>query len=53
MEPGHRRVGGVGFQPPYDEAHGESQEYAGGLVELVRVARDYAAAATDEPQPAG
>ncbi|KAB1935763.1 zinc carboxypeptidase [Micromonospora sp. ALFpr18c] len=34
----------VGFQPPYDEAHAESQEYAGGLVELVRVARDYAAA---------
>jgi hypothetical protein len=29
---------GVGFQPPYDEAHAESQEYAGGLVELVRVA---------------
>ncbi|MEV1158875.1 M14 family zinc carboxypeptidase [Micromonospora chokoriensis] len=39
---------GVGFQPPFDEAHGESQEYAGGLVELVRVARDYAAV-----QPAG
>ncbi|MET8121837.1 M14 family zinc carboxypeptidase [Micromonospora sp. NPDC005189] len=39
---------GVGFQPPFDEAHGESQEYAGGLIELVRVARDYAAA-----QPAG
>ncbi|GAB2618578.1 hypothetical protein Aab01nite_32370 [Paractinoplanes abujensis] len=35
---------GVGFQPPFDEAHGESQEYAGGLVELVRVARDKAAA---------
>ena len=34
---------GVGFQPPFDEAHGEAQEYAGGLVELVRVARDYAA----------
>ncbi|MBB5477063.1 M14 family zinc carboxypeptidase [Micromonospora parathelypteridis] len=33
----------VGFQPPFDEAHGESQEYAGGLVEMVRVARDYAA----------
>jgi hypothetical protein len=29
---------GVGFQPPFDEAHAESQEYAGGLVELVRVA---------------
>ncbi|RKT78223.1 zinc carboxypeptidase [Terracoccus luteus] len=37
---------GVGFQPPYDEAHAESQEYAAGLVELVRVARDDAA---DEP----
>ncbi|MEU8820807.1 M14 family zinc carboxypeptidase [Actinoplanes sp. NPDC048796] len=35
---------GVGFQPPFDEAHAESQEYAGGLLELVRVARDRAAA---------
>lgn len=35
---------GVGFQPPFEEAHAESQEYAGGLVEMVRVARDYAAA---------
>jgi hypothetical protein len=35
---------GVGFQPPFDEAHAESQEYAGGLVELVRVARDKAVA---------
>jgi hypothetical protein len=35
---------GVGFQPPYEEAHAESQEYASGLVELVRIARDYAAA---------
>ncbi|MBL7254148.1 M14 family zinc carboxypeptidase [Paractinoplanes lichenicola] len=33
---------GVGFQPPFDEAHAESQEYAGGLVELVWVARDKA-----------
>lgn len=32
---------GVGFQPPFGEAHGESQEYASGLVELLRVARDY------------
>ncbi|WIM93123.1 M14 family zinc carboxypeptidase [Actinoplanes oblitus] len=32
---------GVGFQPPFDEAHAESQEYAGGLVELVRVAKQY------------
>ncbi|MEE3918275.1 M14 family zinc carboxypeptidase [Micromonospora sp. BRA006-A] len=44
VERGHRPVGGVGFQPPFDEAHAEAQEYAGGLVELVRVARDYAAA---------
>jgi hypothetical protein len=36
---------GVGFQPPFDEAHAEAEEYAGGLVELVRVARDQAAAA--------
>jgi hypothetical protein len=35
---------GVGFQPPYDEAHAESQEYADGLIELVRIARDSAAA---------
>ncbi|SNY54929.1 M14 family zinc carboxypeptidase [Paractinoplanes atraurantiacus] len=35
---------GVGFQPPFDEAHAESQEYANGLLELVRVARDRAAA---------
>jgi hypothetical protein len=34
---------GVGFQPPFDEAHAESQEYASGLVELLRVARDRAA----------
>jgi hypothetical protein len=32
---------GVGFQPPFTEAHAESQEYADGLVELLRVARDY------------
>ncbi|GAA0485861.1 hypothetical protein Ade02nite_09480 [Paractinoplanes deccanensis] len=35
---------GVGFQPPFEEAHAEAQEYANGLVELVRVARDKAAA---------
>ena len=35
---------GVGFQPPFDEAHAEAQEYAAGLVELVRIARDSAAA---------
>ena len=34
----------VGFQPPFDEAHAEAQEYATGLLELVRVARDRAAA---------
>jgi hypothetical protein len=33
---------GVGFQPPYEEAHAESQEYADGLMELVRIARDRA-----------
>ncbi|MEE6307925.1 M14 family zinc carboxypeptidase [Plantactinospora veratri] len=33
----------VGFQPPFAEAHAESQEYATGLVELLRIARDYAA----------
>ncbi|MEV4703363.1 M14 family zinc carboxypeptidase [Actinoplanes sp. NPDC049316] len=31
---------GVGFQPPFEEAHAEAQEYAGGLVELVRVASE-------------
>jgi hypothetical protein len=35
---------GVGFQPPFPEAHAESQEYADGLVELLSVARDYAQA---------
>ncbi|OLF11892.1 M14 family zinc carboxypeptidase [Actinophytocola xanthii] len=35
----------VGFQPPFPEAHAESQEYAAGLVELLRVARDHQAAA--------
>ncbi len=34
---------GVGFQPPFPEAHAEAQEYAAGLVELVRIARDSAA----------
>ncbi|HEY7594037.1 MAG TPA: M14 family zinc carboxypeptidase [Actinophytocola sp.] len=33
---------GAGFIPPYAEAHAESQEYADGLTELVRVARDFA-----------
>jgi hypothetical protein len=31
---------GVGFQPPFDEAHAESQEYASGLLELVRIAKE-------------
>ncbi|GID96682.1 M14 family zinc carboxypeptidase [Amorphoplanes digitatis] len=35
---------GMGFQPPFDEAHAESQEYADGLMELVRIARDRGAA---------
>jgi hypothetical protein len=40
-----RQWEGMGFQPPYEEAHAEAQEYATGLIELVRVARDRAAAA--------
>jgi hypothetical protein len=36
---------GVGFQPPFEEAHAESQEYADGLIELVRIARDSEVAA--------
>jgi hypothetical protein len=32
---------GVGFQPPFPEAHAEAMEYANGLVELVRVAAQY------------
>lgn len=39
--PQANRWEGVGFQPPFAEAHAESQEYAGGLVELLRVAQDY------------
>ncbi|WP_328477877.1 M14 family zinc carboxypeptidase [Actinoplanes sp. NBC_00393] len=31
---------GVGFQPPFDEAHAESQEYASGLMELARIAKE-------------
>ncbi|WP_114907824.1 cell wall-binding repeat-containing protein [Ornithinimicrobium murale] len=37
-----QRWEGVGFQPPFEEAHAESQEYAAGLVELVRIAADEA-----------
>jgi hypothetical protein len=33
---------GVGFQPPYSETHAEAMEYATGLVQLVRVAQQYA-----------
>jgi hypothetical protein len=33
---------GVGFQPAFPEAHAESQEFADGLIELMRVARDFA-----------
>ena len=32
---------GVGFQPPYAEAHAEAMEYASGLMQLVRVAAEY------------
>jgi hypothetical protein len=35
---------GVGFQPPFPEAHAEAMEYASGLVELLRVASEYPAA---------
>jgi hypothetical protein len=33
---------GVGFQPPFAEGHAEAMEYATGLVELLRVADQYA-----------
>lgn len=32
---------GVGFQPPYAEAHAEAMEYATGLMQMVRVAAEY------------
>jgi hypothetical protein len=35
---------GVGFQPPFAEAHAEALEYASGLMELMRVAAEYQAA---------
>lgn len=41
-----QRWEGVGFQPAFPEAHAESQEFADGLVELVRVARDHTASLT-------
>ncbi|WP_203995958.1 M14 family zinc carboxypeptidase [Virgisporangium aurantiacum] len=34
---------GVGFQPPFPEAHAEAMEYAGGLVELMRIAGEFPA----------
>jgi hypothetical protein len=42
--PATQQWAGVGFQPPFSEAHEEAMEYADGLVELMRVASDYAAA---------
>jgi Zinc carboxypeptidase len=39
--PATQQWDGVGFQPPYSEAHAEAMEYASGLVQLVRVADDY------------
>ncbi|MCL7460492.1 M14 family metallopeptidase [Micromonospora sp. MSM11] len=33
---------GTSFQPEWDEAHAETLEFANGLVELMRVARDFA-----------
>lgn len=44
---------GVGFQPPFEEAHPESQEYAAGLVELVKIAADAAKADEDVTRLAG
>jgi len=35
---------GVGFQPPFAEAHAEAMEYATGLMELIRVAAEYGTA---------
>lgn len=32
---------GVGFQPPYAEAHAEAMEYASGLMQLLQVAAEY------------
>ncbi|BCB78867.1 M14 family zinc carboxypeptidase [Phytohabitans flavus] len=32
---------GTSFQPTWDEAHAETMEFSNGLVELLRVARDY------------
>lgn len=40
-DPATKSWNGVGFQPPYEEAHGEAMEYASGLVALVRVAAKY------------
>ena len=40
--PATGRFESVGFQPPFPEAHAESQEYADALTELLRVASDYA-----------
>jgi len=39
--PASQQWEGPGFQPPYAEAHAEAMEYAGGLVQLVRVAQQY------------
>ena len=39
---------GTEFQPEWDEAHAETMEFANGLVELIRVAHDFA---TDHQRP--
>ena len=39
--PQTREWEGVGFQPPFDEAHAEAKEYASGLISLIGVAADY------------
>ena len=48
-----QRWEGVGFQPPFEEGHPESQEYAAGLVELVKIAADAARADEDVTRLAG
>jgi len=39
---------GTSFQPDWDEAHSETMEFSNGLVELMRVAHDFA---TDHQRP--
>ncbi len=41
FNPASQEWEGVGFQPPYAEAHAEAMEYASGLVQLVRIAQQH------------